>query len=310
MDRTIAQIRKFNRFYTSQIGLLNQQFLESPYSLTEVRVLYELGLHHPTTAQILCEKLFLDKGYMSRMLNVFIKNNIIAKSKSESDGRSSLINLTEKGQQLLADLQYKSDEQISGLIQKLKPEEENMLVHSMGNIERLLSADYNDKGLAKAVTFREGLKPGDIGYIIHLHGNLYAKESGYSLRFEGYVAKTFYDFIEHYNPTYDKIWIAEYNQKIVGCVAIIQHNKNEGQLRWFLTHPMFRGAGIGSHLFKTALNYCKERKYKSVFLMTTNMQSIAVNMYKKAGFALTSSVESNLWGIQLYEERYDLTFSY
>ncbi|MND86777.1 Protease synthase and sporulation negative regulatory protein PAI 1 [compost metagenome] len=306
MEQIISNIRSFNRFYTSHIGLLNQQFLDSPYSLTEVRILYEIGAHGKITAQQICELLNLDKGYVSRLLNSFLKKGIIQKMKCEDDARSLIITLSEKGHQLLQELQTKSDKQIESFEKKLGTEEKSMLVNSMRTIQNLLSKDYNNGMLAKEVTFREGLQPGDIGYLIYLHGLLYARESGYSLQFEGYVAKTFYDFLGNYSAAHDRVWLAEYNQQIIGCIAIVHHDSEEAQLRWFLTHPIFRGTGIGKHLLNVALEYCREKKYSNIFLLTTNIQERAISMYKKAGFVQTNAIESTQWGKPLYEERFDL----
>jgi len=306
MEKMINQIRSFNRFYTSHIGLLNQNFLESPYSLTEVRVLYEIGEHKSVTAQYLCEILYLDKGYMSRILNFFLKNGTISKVKSESDGRVYNIVLTNTGEELLNELNNRSAGQIHSFMQRLGSEEKDMLVNSMKTIQNLLSTNYDNRILANEVSFREGLRSGDIGYLIYLHGILYSKESGYSLDFEGYVAKTFADFLSNYSPEHDRIWLAEYNQQIIGCIAIVHHSETEGQLRWFLTHPVFRGTGIGKRLLKTAIDYCREKDYDNVFLLTTSVQERAIGMYKKAGFVQTESVESDQWGKTLYEERFDL----
>ena len=306
MKNTTKEIRSFNRFYTSHIGMLNQHFLESPYSLTEVRLLYEIGEHQSITAQNLSELLNIDKGYLSRILKLFLKDGIILKAKSKEDGRAYYIELTKKGELLLNDLQTKSDTQIHNFVQQLNSDEKDMLVNSMRTIKNLLVTNYDNKILAREVTFRQGLRPGDLGYLIYLHGILYSKESGYSLKFEGYIVKTFYDFLEHYDPQNDRIWLAEYNQQIIGCIAIVKHPKKEAQLRWFLTHPVFRGTGIGTKLLNTALDYCREKKYKNVYLLTTSVQQRAIAMYKKAGFVQTESIELHQWGKTMHEERFDL----
>ncbi|AQX04791.1 bifunctional helix-turn-helix transcriptional regulator/GNAT family N-acetyltransferase [Elizabethkingia meningoseptica] len=306
MKETTEQVRSFNRFYTSHIGLLNQHFLESPYSLTEVRILHEIGEHKSITAQNLSEILNLDKGYVSRILKLFLKSNVISKLKSKEDGRAYFIELTDIGKKLLKELHAKQNNQIDSFVDPLNSDEQNMLVNSMRTIKNLLVTNYDNRILAQDVTFRQGLKPGDIGYLIYLHGILYSKESGYSQQFEAYVAKTFYDFFEHYSPEHDRIWLAEYNQQIIGSVAIINHSEHEVQLRWFLTHPVFRGTGIGKKLLNTALDYCRERNYKNVFLLTTSVQQRAIEMYKKAGFVQTQATELNQWGKTMHEERFDL----
>ncbi|WP_326982543.1 bifunctional helix-turn-helix transcriptional regulator/GNAT family N-acetyltransferase [Chryseobacterium sp. MYb264] len=309
MKNTISQIRNFNRFYTSHIGMLKSNFLDSPYSLAEVRLLYEIGEQGSTTSQHLTELLSLDKGYVSRVLKTFLRDEIIEKIQSEEDKRAFIIKLTENGNNVLKILQSKSDQQIEKIIENLHSDEKELLVNSMQSIKTLLVTDYNKADLAKNVEFREGLKPGDIGYLIHVHGKLYTQESGYDMSFEKYVIKTFSEFLENYSAENDKIWLAEYNQQIVGCVAILERSDEEAQLRWFLTLPMFRGTGIGKKLLNTALEYCKDKKYKNLYLLTTSVQEKAISMYEKVGFVKTESVESLQWGQVLIEERYDLKLS-
>lgn len=166
-------------------------------------------------------------------------------------------------------------------------------------------AEGEDKSILNAVHYRNTLEPGDLGYMIHLHGKLYAQEEGYSLEFEGYVAKTFYEFTQHYNPEHDRFWLALYNDEIVACIAILRRSSDEAQLRWFLVAPAFRGLGIGRKLFEEALAYCRAR-FSSVYLMTADTQQKAIALYKAAGFKLTSSVKADQWGKRLSEERYDL----
>lgn len=306
MKLAVKEIRKFNRFYTSHLGLLNKHFLETSYSITEMRVLYEIGESKDMTAQYLKELLNLDKGYISRIINVFKKRELLERKKSLVDKRLYYLQLTKKGKELLAILQEKSDQQIEKFTEQFSKGEERMLVNSMRSIQTLLVTSYDNNNLAKEVSFREGLNPGDIGYLIYLHGILYAKESGYSSEFEGYVVKTFYEFLERYSPEHDRIWLAEYNSQIIGCIAILHHSTEQAQLRWFLTDPTFRGAGVGKKLLTFALDYCKESTYKNVFLLTTSIQKVAIEMYKKNGFIETESVKLMQWGKMMHEERFDL----
>ncbi len=303
MDFTTLQIRSFNRFYTSHLDILNQRYLESNYSLTEVRILYEISENKIITAQKITEVLNLDKGYMSRIMKRFLKDNIIAKVSSTKDKRAFNITLTDSGNELIRSLTTKVDEKIKQKTNEMNFSEKELLVTSMQTVKHLLSGNQ----LAPTdITYRNELNPGDIGYIIYLHGYLYVRESDFSTDFEKYVIKTFHEFLENYSPEMDRIWMAEYNNKIVGCIAI-QHKPNEeAQLRWFLLDPAFRGLGIGKKLLTDAINFCKEKKYKNVFLLTTSMQNKALEMYKMAGFKLTESTEVNQWGKTFRDERYDL----
>ncbi|WP_343697064.1 bifunctional helix-turn-helix transcriptional regulator/GNAT family N-acetyltransferase [Flavobacterium sp.] len=306
MNTVTSKIRSFNRFYTAHLDILSQHYLDSDYSLTEVRILYEISENKIITAQKLTEILNLDKGYVSRILKRFLKDDLIVKVSSSEDKRAFNIKLSDLGKELLSSLNAKVDEQIDHKIDKLNFFEKENLVNSMHAVKNLLS---ENKPLKSDITYRHEINPGDIGYIIYLHGFIYGNESNFSNEFEKYVIKTFYNFLENYSPEYDRIWMAEYNNKIVGCVAIQHQPENEAQLRWFLLDPSFRGLGIGKKLLTDAVDFCREKKFKNVFLLTTSMQDKALEMYKLAGFELNWSKEVQEWGKVFNEERYDLKLS-
>ncbi|WP_276380981.1 helix-turn-helix domain-containing GNAT family N-acetyltransferase [Flavobacterium sp. H4147] len=303
MSTTTSKIRSFNRFYTAHLDILSQHYLDSEYSLTEIRILYEISESKLITAQKITEILNLDKGYLSRILKRFLKENLIVKVASAEDKRAFNIKLTETGNELLSILNKKSESKIEGKIEKLNPSEKEILVSSMYTVRNLLT---ESKIAREEITYRHEITPGDIGYIIYLHGAIYRKEYNFSTDFEKYVIKTFYDFLGKYSPENDRIWMAEYNNKIVGCVAIVHQSNEEAQLRWFLLDPAFRGLGIGKKLLSDAIDFCKEKKFKNVFLLTTNLQDKALQMYKIMGFELTQSEEVQEWGKTFNEERYDL----
>ncbi|URM38799.1 bifunctional helix-turn-helix transcriptional regulator/GNAT family N-acetyltransferase [Flavobacterium anhuiense] len=303
MNTTTSKIRNFNRFYTAHLDILSQHYLDSEYSLTEIRILYEISESKIITAQKITEILNLDKGYLSRILKRFLKENLIEKVISTKDKRAFNIKLTNSGNELLSVLNDKSENKIESEIEKLNSAEKEILVDSMNTVRNLLT---ENKIAREDITYRHEITPGDIGYIIHLHGAIYGKEYHFSTDFEKYVIKTFYDFLEKYSPKNDRIWMAEYNNKIVGCVAIVHQPNEEAQLRWFLLDSAFRGLGIGKRLLTEAVDFCKEKKFKNVFLLTTNMQDKALRMYKMMGFELTKSEEVQEWGKTFYEERYDL----
>ncbi|MBE8723347.1 bifunctional helix-turn-helix transcriptional regulator/GNAT family N-acetyltransferase [Flavobacterium hungaricum] len=306
MTTTTSKIRSFNRFYTAHLDILSQHYLDSDYSLTEIRILYEISESKIITAQKITEILNLDKGYLSRILKRFLKENLIVKVTSAEDKRAFNIKLTDIGIELLAVLNTKSENKIEGKIEKLNPSEKEILVNSMHTVRNLLT---ENKIAKEDITYRHEITPGDIGYIIHLHGAIYGKEYHFSSDFEKYVIKTFYDFLEKHSPEKDRIWMAEYHNKIVGCAAIIHQPNEEAQLRWFLLDPAFRGLGIGKRLLTDAIDFCKEQKFKNVFLLTTSLQDKALQMYKMAGFELTMSEEVQEWGKTFNEERYDLKLS-
>lgn len=306
MNTTTSKIRSFNRFYTAHLDILSQHYLDSEYSLTEIRILYEISEGKIITAQKITEILNLDKGYLSRILKRFLKENLIVKIASDEDKRAFNIKLTDSGNELLSILNTKSENKIDGKIEKLNSSEKEILVNSMHTVRNLLT---DNKIAREDIKYRHEITPGDIGYIIHLHGTIYGKEYNFSTDFEKYVIKTFYTFLENYSPENDRVWMAEYNNKIVGCVAIVHQPNEEAQLRWFLLDPAFRGLGIGKKLLIDAVNFCKEKKFKNIFLLTTNLQNKALEMYKLAGFELTQSEEVQEWGLTFNEERYDLKLS-
>jgi len=303
-EEMISSMRKFNRFYTGVIGLLDQHILDSNFSLSEVRVLYEIWHTEQCTAGKLIESLQLDGGYLSRMLKTFEQNNIVSRKQSPADGRTWFLQLTAKGKRLMQTLDQRSSEQIRQVLDPLPVHQQEEVTSSMRTIEQLLSGK---KGISlDDLTFRNELQPGDVGYLIYLHGDIYAKETGYNLEFEAYVCKTFYDFLQNYDPAKDRVFIASWQQRIVGAVAILGHSSYLAQLRWLLVHPDMRGIGLGKKLVTDALAFCREKEYKQVYLLTTHQQTTAADIYLKAGFRKTDAHAQQMWGHQLSEERYDL----
>jgi DNA-binding MarR family transcriptional regulator/N-acetylglutamate synthase-like GNAT family acetyltransferase len=303
-SQVVNDIRSFNRFYTGMIGLLNRHILDSGLSLSEVRVLYEIGRSGKCTAGQLIAALKIDGGYLSRMLKQFEKNGWLGRQQSTADGRTFFLHLTAAGKKFLAALDERSDKEIRQLTDPLPEKEQQRVAGAMKTIRQVFSeqpdADFSD------IHIRYNLQPGDVGYLIYLHGYLYARESGYNLEFEAYVCKTFYEFLPAYNPAKDRMFLATVNNQIVGSVAILGSSRHLAQLRWFLIHPDYRGKGLGKKLLQEAIDFCREKRYQKVYLMTTSMQETAIALYKNAGFRKTGEKHLQLWGQQLYEQRYDM----
>lgn len=300
----IHTIRKFNRFYTNILGLLDKHILNSEFSLSEVRVLHEISITENCTSKKLIEELKMDAGYLSRILQRFEQKKLLHKTRSDEDGRLYYLNLTDSAKDMISNLNKLSDLQISELTTHLSDKDKTSIVKSMTTIETCLKKDSPN---ISDVNIRCDLKPGDVGYLIYLHGLFYSKECGYNHIFEGYVCKTFYDFLINYNPDKDKLWLAEIHEEIIGAIAIVGHSKTKAQLRWFILHPKYRKLGLGSSLLNQALKYCEEKNYKQVFLETTEDQKKAINMYVKAGFKKISEFENKSWGKTLIEQTYELT---
>lgn len=299
----ISTIRKFNRFYTNILGLLDRHMLNTDFSLAEVRVLFEIGNTGNCTAKKLIEELKMDSGYLSRIIKRFEKEKLLERVQSCEDGRLYYLYLTDAGKDLLLKFNELSNNQIYEMIKALPDNDKMTVVEGMKNIEASLTGKAAS---GSEVDIRYDLRPGDIGYLIYLHGMIYDEECGYNHKFEGYVCKTFYDFLENYSPQKDRLWLAESKGKIIGAIAIVGHSSIKAQLRWFIIHPEFRGIGLGKSLLNEALKYCREKGYKLIFLETTEEQKTAISMYVKAGFRKTAEFENKAWGKVLVEERYEL----
>jgi DNA-binding MarR family transcriptional regulator/GNAT superfamily N-acetyltransferase len=301
LSAPVVKIRKFNRFYTNLLGLLDQHLLDTKFSLTEARILYEIGESNICSAAELTQKLNIDPGYLSRILKNFEKKGIAVRVQSKEDGRLHPIHLTEKGKETLLQMNRLSDKQSEKLIGNLPDTKQRELVDSMELIQRYLSGEP-----MPLVQIRHDLKPGDAGALIHMHGWIYAKECGYNHVFEGYVCKTLFDFLTDYHPQKDRIWFAEVGDDMVGAIAIAGHPDRIAQLRWFLIHPKFRGQAIGKRLMTKALDFAKKAGYRKIYLETTDDQKTAIAMYRKAGFQKTNEREDATWGVCHMEQTYEL----
>jgi len=298
----IADIRRFSRFYTRVLGLLDSRLLSSEFSLSEMRVLYEIGTTPDCTAKMLIDWLNIDAGYLSRIMKKFEKSGLAYRVQSEEDGRSYLLHLSEKGKETLEKMDALSNEQVRQLISQVSDRSQAELSAGMKTIERILSEDRD----LPDIEIRTDIRPGDIGMLIHLHGWIYAQECGYNHVFEAYVCRTFYEWMQRYDPENDRIWLAEAEGRIVGSIAVIGKGEGIAQLRWFILHPDYRGAGLGKQLFQQAMAYGREKGLRQMFLETTDDQETAIRMYEKSGFRKTGEHANEAWGVRHIERTYTL----
>ncbi len=292
------EVRKFSRFYTNIIGLINGTILESPYSLAEARILLEMLMAGQCTASDLNRILGIDPGYLSRILRRFQREHLIAQKKAATDGRAKVLTLTDKGREIITKLSDASTQQIVKILEKVPGSQQVGLVRHMQAIENILSRQTD-----KAIAIRDW-RMGDAGYIAYRHGVLYEKEYGLDKIFEQYVIAGISKFME--NPLAGNIWVAECDGQIVGSIAIVGTDKETAQLRWFLIEPEFRGSGVGRRLMTTAMAYCRDKNFKRVFLWTFQGLDAARHLYKIFGFRPTEQVENNTWKDKLVEERWDI----
>ena len=236
----VEAVRRFNRFYTKQIGVLHERLLRSPFSLTEARVIYELAHHEKSTATELSNELGLDAGYLSRLLRSFKKRGLIHKQPSQTDGRQNLLSLTEQGEEAFAMLNARSRSEVAAIMSVFSASDQNRLVKAMHTIEGLLGAQPE----RKIPYLLRPHQPGDMGWVVHRHGMLYAEEYGWDELFEALVASIVAKFIQHYNPKQERCWMAEMDGEIVGSVFLVKKSRTVAQLRLLLVEPKARGLGI------------------------------------------------------------------
>ncbi|MCG8482800.1 MAG: helix-turn-helix domain-containing GNAT family N-acetyltransferase [Clostridia bacterium] len=299
-NHTILEIRRFNRFYTEILGLLDQHVLESPYSLTEARIILEIYKIKDCTANKLMNKLHIDRGYLSRILNGFEKKGLIRKENFPTDRRFYFLYLTQKGKDILNDLENKSNQHVQALVAPLTGEEQGKLLDAMKHIENALSSTLHSINI-------RSFRPNDIDWVVQKHVDLYETEYGFDNTFRQYVEEAIYKFQEDFRKEKDNLWIAEVNGKPEGMIAIVKVDDETAQLRWFLIDPKMRGKGLGNKLMSTAIDFCKKSNYQHVLLWTISILDAARHLYERYGFTLSETVEHNVWGKDLIEERWDLS---
>ncbi len=292
LKQDIQAVRAFNRFYTRQIGVLREGLLKSPFSLTELRVLYEIAHRQQPTATELCQQLGLDPGYLSRILRGFEKRGLIRKSASQVDGRQSLLGLTARGKETFATLDTRQSAEVATMLRRLPAAGQARLVEAMSVIETVLG----DRPESKTPYILRTHQPGDMGWVVHRHGVLYAQEYGYDESFEALVAEIVAKFIQHFDPRHERCWIAEKDGEIVGSVFLVKKSKTVAKLRLLLVEPSARGLGIGKRLVDECLRFARQAGYKKMVLWTQSELPAARHVYQEAGFRLVQQKKHRSWG--------------
>ena len=299
----VPAVRRFNRFYTRQIGLLHEKLLHSQFSLTEVRVLYELAHRDHGTATELCKELLLDPGYLSRILRGFQARGLVGKTPSGNDARQAVLLITPKGQQAFAELDARSSGEIEAMLQRLSPVQQDQLVKAMSTIEQLLDGERQ----ARSDPFiLRPQQPGDMGWVVHRHGVLYAREYGYDEHFEALVAEIVAEFIANFDPKRERCWIAERDGEIVGSVFVVSKSATVAKLRLLLVEPGARGLGIGKRLVEECVRFARQVGYKKMVLWTQSELHAARSIYEKAGFRRANRKPHHSWGKDLVAEAWEM----
>lgn len=303
LDQRIHAVRRFNRFYTRQIGLLREGLSGSPFPLTEARVLYELAHRERPTATELHRDLGLDAGYLSRILQGFERRDLLQKERSTADGRQSHLTLTARGRKAFAPLNTRSQEEVGGMLGGLSAIDQARVVEAMRTIEMLLGGHAE----AKAPYLLRHNHAGDMGAVIHLHGKLYAQEYGWDQTFEALVAHIAAKFIERYDARRERCWIAEVDGEVVGSVLLVKRSQTVGQLRLMIVDPRARGLGIGARLVSECIRFARQAGYRKITLWTNSVLLAARHLYAKAGFRLVKKEKHRSFGQDLVGETWELT---
>jgi DNA-binding MarR family transcriptional regulator/N-acetylglutamate synthase-like GNAT family acetyltransferase len=300
----IAAVRRFNRFYTRQIGVLRRNYLDSPYSLGEMRVLYELAHGGAQTASDIGRALNLDAGYLSRVLRNFEKRGLIARKTSRADARQSDIAMTARGIKMFAPFEKRSQDFVGTMLGKLKADEQARLVASMGTIENLLG---EPGPVPKRSYTLRAPRHGDFGWMVTRHAELYAQEYNWTEPFEGLCAQIVADFVNNYDAKLERCWIAEMNGENVGCIMLVQDAQpSVARIRLLLVDPKARGLGLGARLVDECVKFARQAGYKKITLWTHSILTAARHIYQQAGFTLTSSEKKRSWGEDVVAEYWDL----
>lgn len=300
-DDQISAVRAFNRFYTRKLGVLDQQLLKSPFSLSEARVLYELAHREDTAAKEIGIELGLDPGYLSRIIQKFDEDGLITRKPLPSDRRQYRLSLTAKGRQAFARLDRCSHDDVAGMLATLPRGDGQRLIAAMTAIERLLGAS-RDK--APPAILR-GPRPGDMGWVVQSHGSLYAGEYGFDSAFEALVAEIAAKFLASFDASRERCWIAEIDGAPVGSVFLVRHTDDVAKLRLLLVDPAGRGQGLGRRLVSECISFAQACGYRKITLWTQSILVAARKIYQDAGFVLVATEPHRSFGQSLIGETWE-----
>ncbi|PFH11366.1 DNA-binding MarR family transcriptional regulator [Collimonas sp. PA-H2] len=295
LDDRANMVRHFNRFYTDKIGVLHEHLLDSVFSLTELRILYELAHRSTLTAADLARELSLNPGYLSRVISGFEKKGLLERVRSEADGRIAQLRLTELGRATFAPLNDASQREVAAMLGKLSVPEQHQLVDAMQQIEGLL-------GQRTSSYLLRDPRPGDMGWVVHRHGVLYAQDYGWNSDFEALVADIVANYMRDFDAASERCWIAEKDGKVAGSVFVVRHDETTAKLRMLYVEPSARGMGMGRRLVEECLHFAKFAGYKKMLLWTNSILVGARDIYTKAGFEKIAEESHHSFGKDLVGE--------
>ncbi|TPI33870.1 MarR family transcriptional regulator [Mesorhizobium sp. B3-2-1] len=298
----IDAVRAFNRFYTRQIGVLDEGWLKSTFSLTEARVLYELAHRDGLVASDLVRDLGLDPGYVSRLLKKFEERGLVEREATEADARRASIALTPAGREAFAPLNQDSHDQVRALLGRLAPVDQDRLVKAMRIVQDLLG----DRPEPKVPYILRPLQVGDIGWVTRRQGMLYAQDYGWDETYEALVAEILGEFVKNFDPKWERGWIAEREGEVVGSVFVVRKSDQVAKLRLLYVEPSARRLGIGKRLVEECIGFARARGYKTLTLWTNDILTAARHIYQAAGFKLIEEEPHHSFGKDLVGQNWDL----
>ena len=304
----VNAVRRFNRFYTRLVGALDEGHLNSPYTLAEVRLLFELAHRESPTAAVLVAELGLDAGYLSRMLRRLERRRLVKRTRSAADGRESHLSLTTAGRAAFRALDSLASDAIGRLLEPLDESEQRRLVDAMSAIGTLLGAPATEASASEPAYILRPPRAGDLGWIVHRHGVLFTREFGWNQSFEALVAKIVAEYVESYDAAKDCCWIAERKGERVGSVFVMKDPARPGvaRLRLLLLEPSARGLGIGRRLVDECTTFARDAGYHSISLFTTNVLTAARRIYADAGYRIRHEEPHAAFGQRVTAETWEL----
>lgn len=292
IDQRALAVRDFNRFYTRQIGVLHEHLLESDYSLTEVRILWELAHRNDLTMTDLCRELGLNAGYLSRVLTGFEKKGLVVKQRAAEDARVSRLELTALGRATFEPLSDASQREVVSMLERMPESAQHQLVEAMSQIRSLLNEPQPGYILRDP-------QPGDMGWVVHRQAVLYAHEYGWNAEYEALVAEIVAKFIREFDSKAERCWIAEKDGRTVGSVFVVREDETTAKLRLLAVDPSARGLGIGHRLVDECLRFARLAGYKRMVLWTNSVLTDARKIYEKVGFTLVEEEPHHSFGKDL-----------
>lgn len=293
--RRVEAVRRFNRFWTRTIGVLEEHLLHSSFSLPEARLVYEVAHDPGTTAVQLSEALGLDAGYLSRLLKRLEDAGVLEREPSAEDARRLQLRLTASGEAAFGELNAASQREIGALLGEMTEADQERLVRALGEIEEVLGA-RPEGGVPWLL---RPPRPGDLGWVVWRHGAQYAEEYGWDERFEALVAEIVAGYARDHDPARERCWIAELDGQNVGCVFVVAESESVARLRLLLVDPAARGLGIGARLVEECLRFARRAGYGRMILWTNDVLDSARRIYEAAGFELLEESPHHSFGQDL-----------